>query len=32
VLPLLIELGLSDADIEQLLVASPGRLLTVQGL
>jgi len=31
VLPLLIDLGLSDADIEQLVVANPGRLLTVQG-
>ncbi len=32
ILPLLIELGLSDADIEQLLMANPARLLTVEGL
>jgi phosphotriesterase-related protein len=31
VVPLLVELGLSGADIELLLVANPGRLLTVEG-
>ena len=32
IVPLLLELGLSDADITELLVANPARLLTVDGL
>jgi phosphotriesterase-related protein len=32
IVPLLMELGLTDADIEQLLVANPARLLTVEAL
>lgn len=32
VVPLLLELGLSEADLEQLLVTNPARLLSVEGL
>jgi phosphotriesterase-related protein len=32
VVPLLLELGCSGADIEQLMIVNPARLLTVEGL
>ena len=32
VVPLLLDLGMSEADVQQLLVANPARMLTVEGL